>query len=131
LFHSCTKDELRELASITTETTVCAGHVLCKEGATGREFFVVVDGEAIVTIAGEQVATVAPGGFCGEMALLDGGPRVATVTAATDMTVLVVSQPEFFELVGEVPTVTRRILAGVAARLRTADAQLHPSRLGV
>jgi CRP-like cAMP-binding protein len=65
------------------------------------------------------------------MALLDGGPRVATVTGATDMHLLVLSRTEFLELLAEAPTVTRRILEGVGARLRAADIQLHPSRVGI
>jgi CRP-like cAMP-binding protein len=131
LFHGCGRHELQELAKITTEVDVTAGHRLCKQGDTGREFFVVVDGEATVNIAGDDVANIGPGGFFGEMALLDGGPRVATVTAASDMHLLVLSRSEFLELLAEAPTVTRNILEGVGARLRTADGQLHPSRLGV
>ena len=65
------------------------------------------------------------------MALLDGGPRIATVTAATDMELLVLSRREFLELIDQVPTVTRRLLEGLGARLRDADLRLQPNRLGV
>ena len=131
LFKSCTRSELKELAKISTETEVPTGQVLCREGGVGREFFVVVDGKASVTIAGDDVATIGPGGFFGEMALLDGGPRVATVTAVTPMRVLVLSRPEFVDLLAHVPSASRRILEAVGARLREADLQLHPSRVGV
>jgi CRP/FNR family cyclic AMP-dependent transcriptional regulator len=131
LFGGCTRKELQKLASITTETGVPAGRVLCQEGEIGTEFFVVVEGTATVTIAGDYVATVGPGGFFGEMALLDGGARVATVTAITDMQVLVMSRREFVTLLAAVPTVSRRMLEALGARLRTADVQLYAHRLGV
>jgi CRP-like cAMP-binding protein len=131
LFKSCTRSELKELAKISTQTEIPAGHAFCREGEAGREFFVVIDGEAKVTIGGDDVATVGPGGFVGEMALLDGGPRVATVTALTPMRLLVLSRAEFVELLAHVPSASRRILEGLGARLRAADAQLHPGRVGV
>jgi CRP/FNR family cyclic AMP-dependent transcriptional regulator len=131
LFGGCTRKELQKLASITTETGVPAGRVLCQEGEIGTEFFVVVDGKATVTIAGDYVATIGPGGFFGEMALLDGGRRGATVTAATDMRVLVLSRREFVILLADVPTVSRRMLEALSSRLRAADMQLRSHRLGV
>jgi CRP-like cAMP-binding protein len=105
--------------------------VLCNENETGNECYIVIDGQAAVTIGGQHVATIEPGGFFGEMALLDGGPRIATVTAASDMELLVLSRREFLELIDQVPSVTRRLLEGLGARLRDADLRLHPNRLGV
>ena len=131
LFSACTKKELRELAKITTDASATTGQVLCTENESGNECYIVVDGQATVTIGGQHVATIEGGGFFGEMALLDGGPRIATVTAATDMELLVLSRREFLELIDQVPSVTRRLLEGLGARLRDADLQLHPGRLGV
>jgi CRP-like cAMP-binding protein len=131
LFRACSHSELRELARITTELEAPAGAVLCREGATGTDCFVVVEGEVRVTIAGDEVDTLGPGGFFGEMALLDGGPRVATVTALTDLRLLVLSRQEFASLLATVPSVCRRMLAAIGARLRLADAQLHPTRVGI
>lgn len=131
LFRGCTKNELRELARITMEHDVEAGAILCTEGAPGHTCFVVMEGTATVTIAGDDVDTVGPGGFFGEMALLDGGPRVATVTAASDMSLLVLSRTELMTLLADVPSVSRKMLAAVGARLRTAHSQLHPGRVGV
>jgi CRP-like cAMP-binding protein len=131
LFRACSHSELRELARITTELEAPAGAVLCREGATGTDCFVVVEGEVRVTIAGDEVDTLGPGGFFGEMALLDGGPRVATVTALTDLRLLVLSRQEFASLLTNVPSVCRRMLAAIGARLRLADAQLHPARVGI
>jgi CRP/FNR family transcriptional regulator, cyclic AMP receptor protein len=131
LFSSCSQAELKELAKITTEMDASAGTVLCREGGAGHTCFVVIDGDAAVTIDGEQVDQVGPGGFFGEMALLDGGPRVATVTATTDMRLLVLSRPEFSRLLADVPSVSRKMLTAVGARLRAAHAQLHPGRVGI
>ncbi len=131
LFSACTKKELRELAKITTDASATTGQVLCTENESGNECYIVVDGQATVTIGGQHVATIGGGGFFGEMALLDGGPRIATVTAATDMELLVLSRREFLELIDQVPSVTRRLLEGLGARLRDADLRLQPGRLGV
>jgi CRP/FNR family transcriptional regulator, cyclic AMP receptor protein len=131
LFSSCTHSELRELAGITTEIDAPRGTVFCREGAIGNDCFVVVDGEVAVTIADEHVCIIGPGGFFGEMALLDGGPRVATVTALSDMRLLVMSRQEFASLLTRVPSVSRRMLAAIGSRLRLAEAQLHPAHVGI
>ena len=124
LFRPCKRRQLHVLAGLTTELDAVRGTVLCREGETGREWFVVRDGQATVSIGGEDVATIGPGGFFGELALLDGEPRVATVTATTDMQLIVMSRPEFNELLAQMPLVSRRILREIGGRLRAADARL-------
>ncbi len=125
LFGHCTRRQLEEVARRTTEADAASGTVLCREGDIGRECFVIRDGQASVTIDGDEVATIGPGSFFGELALLDGEPRIATVTAITDMRLVVLSRPEFNELLADVPVVARRILEGIGARLRAADYLLH------
>jgi CRP/FNR family transcriptional regulator, cyclic AMP receptor protein len=129
LFQGCPPRQLRELAKLTTEMHVAQGAVLCKEGDAGRECFVVSEGHASVTIGDDVVAMIGPGALVGELALLDGQPRVATVTALTDLRVVTLSGPEFNELLVRLPVVARRILKLVGDRLRTADAELHQLRL--
>jgi CRP/FNR family cyclic AMP-dependent transcriptional regulator len=124
LFRPCKPRQLHLLAKLTTELDAVRGTVLCREGETGREWFVVRGGQATVSIAGEDVATIGPGGFFGELALLDGEPRVATVTATTDMQLIVMSRPEFNELLAQMPLVSRRLLREIGGRLRAADARL-------
>lgn len=124
-FRRCTRQQLRELAKLTTELDAERGAVLCREGDVGRECFFVRDGQATVTIAGDEIATLGPGSIVGELALLDGGPRVATVTAATDMRLVVLSRPEFNQVLADMPVVSRRILESVGARLRAADGRLR------
>jgi CRP-like cAMP-binding protein len=124
LFAACSPAELGRIGRLCTPVDISAGTVLVREGSSGHEMFVIAAGTATVTIGGDVVAEVGPGDVFGEMALLDGGQRTATVTATTDMVVEVLSQPEFLSLLAEVPAVTRKVLRQLAARLRVADAQL-------
>lgn len=121
LFRGCPKRELAVIAGLTTPAEVRDGTVLCRQGEAGHEAFVIVEGEASVTIHDAEVARLGPGTFCGEMALLEHGYRSATVTAAGPMTVLVLSASEFELLVRDAPTVTRRMLVALSKRLRTAE----------
>ena len=124
LFSHCSNRELIELSSLTSTLMMPAGKVVVRQGEPGREFIVIVEGKATVSIDGQTVATLGPGDFFGEIALLDGGPRTATVTADTDLVAEVMSHQEFAVLLMDVPEVTRGILKGVAMRLRAADANL-------
>ena len=108
-----------------------AGTVLCTEGDPGRACYVVVAGEAKVAIGGDDIDTIGPGGFFGEMALLDGGPRVATVTAVTDMELLEMTRADFISVITEVPAIARNMLVAVGERLRLAHAQLHSGHVGI
>lgn len=121
LFSGCDSKEIAQIASLTTEIEVPAGKVLAKEGEPGREFYVILDGKADVEIGGSQVATLGPGDFFGEMALLDQGPRAATVKATSDMEVAVLDPREFVSLIEEHPAVARKVLKVMAGRLREAE----------
>ena len=121
LFSACSADELELVAARTTQVHVAAGDVLAREGQTGREFVVIVEGTAAVSKGGRSIATLGPGDFFGEIALLDNGPRTATVTAESDLVAEVSSQREFAELVEGAPSLARKLLVGVAQRLRAAD----------
>lgn len=116
LFADLDRRSIRLIGSITTSIDRPAGTVLIEEGRPGLEAFVVVDGEASVTVDGHEVGVVGPGQIVGEGALLDNRPRTATVTALTPLRVLVLSRAEFNTLVDRVPAVTDRILATVRDR---------------
>jgi CRP-like cAMP-binding protein len=98
VFAECSLDELRRVAGLVTEITVPEGRVLTRQGIVGHQCFVVLEGQAVVEQGGMIVGTAVPGSVVGELALLDGTRRTATVTAATDMEVLVMSQTEFASL---------------------------------
>ena len=93
------------------------------EGAAGAEFFVILDGNATVSRHGKEVATLGPGDFFGDLALLDRAPRNATVSAVTPMELAVLGQREFSGLIDDVPGFSHKLLAGLARRLRAYDAQ--------
>lgn len=121
LFSACSDRELRKIASIADSVEIEEGAVVAREGKPGLEFFVIANGKARVSIGRKRVATLGPGDFFGEMALLDQGPRAATVTADTPLTVYVLDSRSFSSMLEDVPTVARKILRGVAHRLREAE----------
>jgi len=124
LFSACTPEELALIGSKITQINVKAGDVLASEGRAGHEFVVIEEGQAKVRIGSHDVATLGPGDFFGEVALLDDGPRTATVVAETDVVADVIGHSEFDELVTSVPQLAKRLLVGLARRLRAADVQL-------
>ena len=123
LFSTCSKKDLRLVASKATPLDIPAGRTIIEEGAPGKEFFVIDSGTAVVKRNGRKIATLGPGSAFGELALLDGGTRTATVVAETDLSVLILTRPEFAGLLDEVPGLARKLLQGLAGRLREADAK--------
>lgn len=125
LFAPLSQNELKKVARASDQVTVKAGRHLVEQGAIGREMFVLVDGNATVRRNGRKVATLGPGAAVGELSLLDRGPRTATVTADDDCTVLVLGAREFSALLDEVPGITHKLLAAMAARIRDLDTQVY------
>lgn len=121
LFSACSTKDLQRIAKVVDEIEVEAGRVLTTEGSIAHEAFVIVSGEATVLIKDTEVATLGPGQQFGELSLLDGGTRTATVVAAAPMELLVMTHQAFMSLLDDVPGLARRILASMAARLREAD----------
>lgn len=121
MFSACSKKDLQMIARASDEVQVASGKTLVEEGQPGHEFFLIVGGTATVLRNGRKIATLGPGQYFGEMALLDRGPRSATVRADSDMTVLVLGQREFSGVVDEVPGLARKLLQYMATRLRDAD----------
>jgi CRP-like cAMP-binding protein len=121
LFRGCTKDELRHIDRAATQADYSAGQLMCREGDVGRELIMIVEGEASIDRGGVEIATVGAGAFIGEMSLLDGGPRSATVTSTSALKALVLPTREFWQVIDEVPAIAHRLLATLAERLRAAD----------
>jgi CRP/FNR family transcriptional regulator, cyclic AMP receptor protein len=117
LFEGLSRRELSALASATDEVDLPEGRTLTLEGGVGTEFVVLADGIADVERAGERVNRLGPGDFFGEIALVTGGPRTATVTTRTPARLLVLSRPAFRSLLRTSPRIKRRILASAALRL--------------
>ena len=125
LFAGCTKKELERLARAGDEVKMPAGTVLADQGQTGREAFIVLEGEVAVKRNGRKVATVGPGAIVGELSLLDHGPRTATVTCDTDCKVFVISQRHFLAMLDDVPTIGHKLMASLAGRIRELDRQYY------
>jgi CRP/FNR family transcriptional regulator, cyclic AMP receptor protein len=121
LFSACSKRELARIASLADEIDVPEDRVLTRQGEPGREFFIIVDGKAKVSVRGKRTRTLGAGSSFGEMALFDQGPRSATVTASTEMHLLVLESRSFSSLVSEVPSVAAKIFQAMAQRLREAE----------
>jgi CRP/FNR family transcriptional regulator, cyclic AMP receptor protein len=123
LFSACSKKDLQLVAKRAEDVKVDAGKLLVSEGDTGTEFFVIVDGNATVSKHGRKVAELGPGGFFGELALLERAPRNATVKAETPMELVVLGQREFAGIIDDVPEFAHKLLVGLARRLRQADSE--------
>jgi CRP/FNR family cyclic AMP-dependent transcriptional regulator len=121
LFSAFNKKELALIAKASDEVDVPAGKTLVVEGSPGHEFFLILDGEATVRRNGRKVASLGSGQYFGELALLDRGPRNATVVAETPMHLLVLGQREFGGVLDEVPILAHKLLTIMAGRLREAD----------
>jgi len=119
-FQGCQDRELAHLASRIDEVDVEAGDALMRENEPGTSLFVIVSGRAAVTVEGIEVNQLQAGDLCGEMALLDGTPRCATVTATTPLRALAIPSSDFDEMVRE-PWMARRVLRTIVQRLRAAE----------
>lgn len=112
---------LEEVGRLTDEIELPAGRELMREGDPGREFFLILDGEVRVERAGRTLSTLGSGDFVGEIALLDGGPRSATVVAASPVRLLVLGRREFHTLVDDFPEVRTSVLEALAQRVRRLE----------
>ena len=119
----CTHAQLEEVARLAERVQVGDGEVLAREGRIGREFFLILSGSVAVTQRGRRVNTLGPGDFFGELAAMDPGPRNATVTALTDLDVLIIG-PREFSAMAVIPGFRDALFRSMASRLRAADARL-------
>ena len=117
LFAGLSKSELGQVASLADEIDLPADKVLIREGEGGREFFVLLDGEAEVTRKGKKLATRRSGEFFGEIALVSSLPRIATVTTRKPSRALVIRDVEFRTLLRRTPAIAVKVLEAVADRL--------------
>lgn len=121
LFSGFDRRRLERLGMLADEVDVPAGKVLMRQGDSGTDMMVVVRGGVAVERDGARVNTLGPGDFFGEIALVDGGPRTATVTAEEPSTLLVISHREFHSMMDEFPEVAGQVMNALANRVRTLD----------
>jgi len=121
LFEDMSKRELDRLAKSFRESRFSAGEAIATEGQRGVGFFVIGDGEVAYIVEGEEVGRGGSGGYFGEVALIDDGPRTATVKAVTDVTAYGLTSWDFRPLVEENAEVAWVLLQAMAKRLRAAE----------
>jgi CRP/FNR family cyclic AMP-dependent transcriptional regulator len=117
LFSKLSKKGLEDVAHIADELDLPAGKVMAQQGDRGREFFVLLEGEADVTKGGASINTMREGDFFGEIALVTKMPRTATVVASTDVRVLVITERDFGALLKRSPEVGRGVAEALAERV--------------
>jgi len=127
LFAQVDKKHLKRLEQRMQDRTFPEGHVIASEGESGVGFFLIEDGTAVVSVGGETRRELGPGDWFGEIALIDEGPRSATVTAGTDLRCRGMSAWEFRPFVQEHPEVAWPLLQALVRRLRESESRQPPS----
>ena len=118
IFSELSKRELKAVSRLMTELTIKEGATLTRQGEPGQEFMIISSGTAMVEIDGQTVANLAAGEFLGELAVISGTPRTATVTATSPMIIEILNRREFMALLDESATLGRKILVGAVKRLQ-------------
>ncbi|MBV8301905.1 MAG: cyclic nucleotide-binding domain-containing protein [Candidatus Dormibacteraeota bacterium] len=123
LFRGIDRKELQRIAGEFDDATYLAGHGILTEGMSGPEFFVILEGTASVQIDGDEVATLGPGDFFGEVAALDGGPRTASVRAETQLRCVTLPVNGLRQFLLEHPVVAVNLVPEIARRFRDATSK--------
>jgi CRP-like cAMP-binding protein len=118
LFAGLEKRELEQIAGSMRERRVAAGGMVVEQGAGGAGFFIIDEGEADVFVDGEHRNTIGPGDYFGEIALLTGSDRTATITAKTDMLCYGMTAWDFKPLVEDNATIAWKLLTAMAQKLQ-------------
>jgi CRP/FNR family transcriptional regulator, cyclic AMP receptor protein len=121
LFESVSKKGLRSIVSAATEVDLPAGHTLVRQGDNGRELYVILRGTADVTVDGRKVSELVPGDFFGELAFLHPAPRSATVTARTDVRVMILDSRAMDVIAEREPAIAKRLMQAMAKRIRSNE----------
>jgi len=123
LFSGLESRDLERIANSFKERTYSAGDTIASEGQGGAGFFVIAEGTATVTVHDQDRGKLGPGGYFGEIALLDEGARTATVTAETDMTCYAMTFWEFRPIVETDARVAWKLVQALAHKLRESEAR--------
>ena len=122
LFAGLSGREIRRLSSVTDEVVVRAGTRLIDQGTFAHEFLLIEEGTANVYRGGELLAQLGPGDFAGEIGVMQDARRNATVTASTELTVIVMTARDLRQIAKDMPSVAAQIDTAIAAR----SAASHP-----
>jgi CRP/FNR family cyclic AMP-dependent transcriptional regulator len=124
LFEGLSSKQLKKVADLADVARFMAGATLVKQGEIGDSFYVVLTGQAKVVAKGRTLNHLLPGDHFGEISLLDGGPRTASVVAETEMTLVIITQKDFSAMLAKDPEITMCLLQGMARTVRRLDRSL-------
>lgn len=124
LFSELNRRHLDLVARHTDQVRIGADRVLARQGEHGLEFMLIVDGDARVEVDGNTIARLGAGQFFGEMSIIDGRPRTATVIAETPVELLVIHRRVFGHLLDTIPGLQKKVLLSLCNRLRETDVKL-------
>jgi CRP/FNR family transcriptional regulator, cyclic AMP receptor protein len=122
LFSSLSDKDLKAILEISKEVSLEAGHRIVEQDQSAVGFHLILEGQANIEVNGRNVATFGPGDYFGEVSLIDGKPRTATVTATTALHTLVIPSWSFNGLLDRYPAIAKELLLMFCARLRTVEA---------
>jgi CRP/FNR family cyclic AMP-dependent transcriptional regulator len=125
LFSEFTNRDLERVAEIAKQVEFPAGRQIARQGESGVGFHMIVEGEAEVSVDGTTHARLGPGSYFGEMSLLDGGPRSATVEAATELRTVSMTSWDFAALLDQHPELSKKLLLELCKRLRAVESAVH------
>jgi CRP/FNR family cyclic AMP-dependent transcriptional regulator len=129
LFERCSKRDLGKIGSLAREVEYPAGTPVVREGEPGSELFIIVDGEVDVRTRARKLATLAAGNYFGEIALITGSPRTASVTTGTPVRALVIKGRDFRKLLHDSPEIQSKVLQEVGKRLEERSSRRAPQRM--
>jgi CRP-like cAMP-binding protein len=121
LFRDLSRRELSKVAAVAKDMTFAEGSTITGEGDSDARFYLILDGEARVTVRGKEIARLGAGDHFGEMALLDGEPRSATVVAETDLRTVTLARWNFKGVVAEHPSIAAKLMAELSRRIRQLE----------
>jgi CRP/FNR family transcriptional regulator, cyclic AMP receptor protein len=124
VFEGLSKRQLKQVAAVSEVVDYMAGHSIVREGEIGDTFYVVLHGQAKVTVKGRTIHRAVPGDHFGEISLLDGGPRTATVSSETPMRLLSISRKSFLRAIEKDPQISFAMMGTMARMIRRVDRSL-------
>jgi CRP-like cAMP-binding protein len=124
LFEGLSRRELEQIMKVAKEIDFDEGHAIVEEGATGVGFHLMLEGEASVLVGGRKRATLRSGDYFGEMSLIDGGPRSATVKTVTPVRTMALTSWAFLPLLDKSPSIAKKMLQEMSRRMRNLERSL-------
>lgn len=121
LFHGLSRRQVSQIVKLGRELEFLAGEPIVEVGLRARDFYLILSGRAKLRVPGRRIRSLGPGDYFGEISVLDGGPRTATVTAETRLWALRLDRSKFVPLLDRHGSIARKILVEMCARLRSAE----------